>query len=67
MRDWLKEQRKEKGLTAKEVGDKLNISESYYSLIESGQRQKKMDLTLVAKLSSVLEIPIDQIVANEAK
>ena len=67
MRGWLKETRNEKGLTAKEVSDKLNISESYYSFIESGQRQKKMDLTLAAKISTVLDIPIETILAEEAR
>ena len=67
MRDWLKEKRKEKGMTAKEVSDKLNISESYYSYIESGERQKKMDVTLVQKLSTVLDIPVEEIVTAEAQ
>ena len=67
MRDCLKKKRKEKGMTAKEVSDKLNISESYYSYIESGERQKKMDVTLVQKLSTVLDIPVEEIVSAEAQ
>ena len=49
----------------KQMGDALNISESYYSMIENAERQKKMDITLVAKLSDVLKIQIVQIVAEE--
>lgn len=65
MRDWLTKARTEKGLTMKQMGERLDITESYYSMIESGTRQKKMDLTLVAKLSTVLEIPIAEISALE--
>lgn len=65
MRDWLTKARTEKGLTMKQMGEKLDITESYYSMIESGTRQKKMDLTLVAKLSTVLGIPIAEISALE--
>ena len=65
MREWLRNSRFEKGLTMKEMGSKLGISESYYSSIEAGQRQKKMDLTLVAALSAILDIPVAEIVQHE--
>jgi transcriptional regulator with XRE-family HTH domain len=65
MRQWLKDSRIEKGLTMKELGAKLGISESYYSAIEAGTRQKNMDLTLVAALSSVLGISVADIVKYE--
>lgn len=66
MREWLKNSRNEKGLTMKELGAKLGISESYYCAIESGTRQKDMDLTLVAALSSVLGISVADIVIYES-
>ena len=44
---------------------KLEISESYYCMIENGVRQEKMDLTLAAKLSVILEIPLTKILSNE--
>lgn len=65
MRDWLKNSRTVKGLTMKEMGAKLGISESYYCAIEAGTRQKKMDLTFVAALSSVLGLSIADIVEYE--
>jgi transcriptional regulator with XRE-family HTH domain len=65
MREWLEKARISKGYTMKQMGEKLDISESYYSMIESGDRQKRMDLTLVSKLSNVLEIPISVIAAYE--
>ena len=37
-RKWLYEARKNKGLTMAEVASRSSISESYYSMIESGNR-----------------------------
>lgn len=38
MNDYLKEKRKKRNMTMRDVGEKANISESYYSLIERGKR-----------------------------
>lgn len=65
MRDWLKEKRIEKGLTMAEIAKKLDLTESYYSLIESGKRQQKMDIVLVGKLSAVLSVPVEKIIKLE--
>lgn len=65
MRDWLKQSRLEKGLTQAQVAEELHISESYYAFIENGDRQKKMDIPIAAKLSVVLGLPLDRIVALE--
>lgn len=65
MRDWLASVRNEKGMTQQEVAKQLDISESYYSYIESGDRQKKMNIALVAKLSVVFQIPIERIIELE--
>ena len=65
MRDWLREARQKAGKTMAEVADELEISESYYCLIESGDRQKRMDITLVAKLSKIFSMGIQQIVELE--
>lgn len=67
MREWLGEKRRECGYTAKEMSEKLNISESYYSYIENGERQKRMDITLVSKLAVIFGTPIEEIIAAEAK
>ena len=67
MRDWLKEKRTERGLTMAQMAERLDLTESYYSLVESGKRQQKMDIVLAAKLSTVLAFPIDQIVELESK
>ena len=67
MRNWLLSARTEAGLTSKQMGEALNITESYYSMIECGTRQKRMDITLVAKLSDVLAIPLAVIVEYESE
>ena len=67
MRDWLKETRTERGLTMAQMAERLDITESYYSLIESGERQKKMDISFAWKLSQVLSVPVDRIVEMEGK
>lgn len=65
MREWLKEKREERGLTMKDMAEKLGISESYYCLVESGDRQKKMDIMLVSGLSAALKIKVADIVKLE--
>ena len=65
MRAWLRNARLKKNLSMAEMGQKLNISESYYSYIENGERQKKMDITLASKLSVALDIPLEEIVKYE--
>lgn len=65
MRDWLNKARIDKGLTMKDMGEKLGISESYYCAIENGTRQKNMDLTLVSGLSVALGMPISEIIVCE--
>lgn len=65
MRDWLKEKRRERGYTMAQMAEKLGITESYYSLIEAGDRQKKMDMILAGKLSDVLGITMQQIAEME--
>lgn len=63
MREWLKSLRTEKGLTMKDMGQKLCISESYYCAIEKKERQKKMDIALASVIAAIFEIPIAEVVA----
>lgn len=65
MRDWLKQKRAEKGLTMAEMATQLDLTESYYSRIENGDRQKKMDIALLCKLSDVLGMATDEIILLE--
>ena len=65
MRAWLKEKRKEAGATMDEMACALNISTAYYSMIESGERQKKMDITLAQKLATVFGMTLSDVVKLE--
>lgn len=65
LRNWLKQLREERGMTQKQVAEQLNISESYYSYIEAGDRQKMMDISLAREISKIFGISIEQIVENE--
>ena len=65
MRDWLREARIKKNKTMAQMADALDISESYYSYIEAGERQKKMDVTLVVKLAKIFSVTPQQIVKWE--
>lgn len=49
----------------KEISSKLGISESYYCAIEKGERQRRMDVTLVAGLSDALNVSMADIVQYE--
>lgn len=57
--------RKEKGLTQKQLAEKLDISESYYNQIENGERQKRMDITIIDRLSKAFKIPVSAIINFE--
>ena len=65
MRDWLKEARLKQRLTQKQMADALGITEAYYYLIESGRRQKNMDVSLAIKIGNTLGISIEEIITKE--
>lgn len=53
MREWLFDIRKNKNFTMAEVADKSGISESYYSMIESGARG--VSVSTAKSISKVLQ------------
>ena len=57
MRGWLRQLRKDRGLTQREVAARLGICQSYYGYIETRGRQKKIDLPLLAKIAGVFQVP----------
>ena len=65
MRDWMKSKRLEMGLTQLQVANEIGVTEGYYSFIENGSRQKKMDIPLASKLSVVFGIPLETIAELE--
>ena len=67
MRDWLKDARLKQRLTQKQMADALGITEAYYSRIECGDRQKKMDVSLAMNIGNILGMSIGEIIAKEEK
>lgn len=65
MRDYLINLRKSKNFTQKQLAEKLDISESYYNQIEKGERKKRMDITLLSRLSKVFGISISKLIEYE--
>lgn len=66
MRKHLRTLRIAKGMTMKQTAAELDISESYYSLIESGNRQQVLKVDMLVKLSKVLGCTIDELLCHEA-
>lgn len=65
MRDWLIALRNEQKRSAAEIAKELDVSPAYYSMIERGKRQKKMDITLVAKLAQIFGVSVETIISKE--
>lgn len=67
MREYLKKLRESKGLNQQDMAERIGISKQYYSLIENGDRQKKMDVTLISAIAAILSVPIEQIIEDECR
>ena len=67
MRSWLKGLREKSKFSQAELASRLNIAQQYYSLIENGERQKDLDLSMATKLAKIFDVSIDWIVAEEEK
>lgn len=67
MRKWLKELRKANNFSQQQVADKLKITRQYYQQIEAGDRQQKMDITLIIKLVELFGISVEEIAVKERK
>lgn len=67
MRDWLKTMRQERGLTCKQMAQRMKISEPYYLLIEQGVRQKEMSIRTALLLAQALEIPARVVIEKESE
>lgn len=56
-----------KGLSQQNVAETIGITRQYYQQIEAGERQQKMDITLITKLSKAFDISVSQIINNEVQ
>ena len=67
MRDYLKKIREEQGKTQQHVAFATGLTRQYYNMIESGERQADMSLSIMKKLSEAFEVPLDYIIEQESK
>ena len=67
MRCYLRSRRMKINSTMNDMAKKLDISESYYSLIENGDRQADMSLSIMEKLAKAFEVSVQTIVKEEMK
>ena len=65
MREWLKQKRKEAGLTCSQMATRLGVSEIYYQFIESNRRQKNMDVGMAIRLAEALNLDPMQVIRWE--
>jgi len=67
MREYMRLQRLKIGLKQTEVAEAAGISKSYYSDIERGNRQKNIDITMLAKLAVPLRLTISDMIEFEER
>lgn len=67
MRTWLKKLREQRGLSQKEISEKLSIKPNYYSMIENGERQKQLSMELAQKIADVFGVTLDYISKHESE
>ena len=62
---FLRELRKARGITMKELGDMLGVSESTISLYENGKREPSYELLL--KIAEFFNVSVDYLLRGEDK
>lgn len=67
MRDWLVCLRKSRGLTQKEVAKLSCISQSYYSMIENGERGQCIPLDTAQRIADVLDFRVEKFNKNHSQ
>lgn len=67
MREYLKEMRVKKGMTQMDVANILDVSESYYNMIENGERKKSLDMNTAMKLAEIFNVSLEFICEQESK
>lgn len=65
MREWLIKLRGSS--TQGDIAKKLGISQQYYSYIENGERQRKMDIQICEKIAEVFNISVSDVIKYEAE
>lgn len=66
-REYLRKLRADAGMTTQEVADAFGITKQYYSQIEMGISQKRMDITLVRRIADLFGLTLEQVADEEQK
>lgn len=67
MRQYLVDLRLQHGLSQQDVANRLGISRQYYQMIESGERQKHLALSLASSFAVLYGVSVMDIERNEMK
>lgn len=65
-RDYLAELRLQQNETQQDVADALGLTRQYYQLIEAGERQRRMDISLAVKLADHFKIGLNDFIGRES-
>lgn len=65
MREFLKDLRKERGLSQDEISKRIGLTQSFYSMIETGERVERMNLDMAVKLAKVLGLKLEKFISYE--
>lgn len=64
-RCWLAERRQELGIKSAEMASLLKMTPGFYSLIENGERYKRMPMETAVQLAKILRMPLQDIIDRE--
>lgn len=67
MREYLRDLRKERGLSQDEISKRMGMTQSFYSMIETGERVELMTIEMAIKLANVLGIESVDLILREMK
>ena len=67
MREYLRRLREINRISMQSAANHIGISRQYYQQIEAGERQKKIDITLVTALASLFNVSVEEIISQETK
>lgn len=65
MREFLRDLRKERKLSQNDIAKRMGLTQSFYSMIETGERVERMNLEMAIKLANVLEIDSGDFIERE--
>ena len=65
MREYLKILRENKALSQQQVANEIGISQNYYCMIETGERQKKLSIDMAQRLAKVFGVTFEYICEKE--